>query len=92
MKHETGMNYLADAFAVAGSVTQSDNLRSTISWVLTIIATLISIGFTLFQLYNWWKEAKKDGKITKEEIDEAQDIINGSKNCSDINKKEGKTK
>ena len=68
MKHETGINYLADVFAVAGSVTQSDNLRSTISWVLTIIATLISIGFTLFQLYNWWKEAKKTAKSPKKKL------------------------
>lgn len=90
MKHETGMNYIADVFAVAGAVTQSEELRSTISWILTIIATLISIAFTLFQLYNWYKEAKKDGKISSDEIEEAKNIINGGKNHQDINKKEGK--
>lgn len=75
MKNESGMNYMADGLAVVFSVVQPDMLFKYISFGLTIIATLFSLAFTILQLIKWWKDAKKDGKITKEELDDAETII-----------------
>ena len=38
---------------------------------------IISALFSLFvNIWTWWKKAKQDGKITKEELDELHDIVN----------------
>ena len=31
------------------------------------------MGYTI---YNWWRKAKEDGKITKEEVDDLIDNVN----------------
>ena len=40
-----------------------------ISLILTIMGTIITIAMALL---NWYKQAKRDGKITKDEIKDAQ--------------------
>ena len=40
--------------------------------VLTIIATIVSLVYTIWK---WWKKAKEDGKITEDEVDELMDDI-----------------
>ena len=72
--------------AVAGTSTaiQPDVIFQYIQIVLTIIATLITI---ILGLRAWWKDAKKDGKITKDEIEQGISIINdGVENIKDITK------
>lgn len=72
--------------AVAGTSTaiQPDVIFQYIQIVLTIIATLITI---ILAIRAWWKDAKKDGKITKDEIEEGISIINdGVENIKDITK------
>ena len=75
MKEMHGFNYLADAVAVVMTATQTNETFQIISLVLTIIATLFSIILTGIRLVFWYKDAKADGKITKEEVDEAKSII-----------------
>ena len=72
--------------AVAGTSTaiQPDVIFQYIQMGLTILATLITI---ILGIRAWWKDAKKDGKITKDEIEQGISIINdGVENIKDITK------
>ena len=76
--------------AVAGTSTaiQPDQVFAYIQMGLTILATLITI---ILGIRAWWKDAKKDGKIDKEEVDEAVKIVeDGVKTIVDSTKKEEK--
>ena len=74
MKNSNGASYGADILGAVFTAVQTDTTLQIISLVLTIIATAFSIAFTI---YKWWKSAKADGKITKDEIDELLDELNG---------------
>lgn len=77
------------ATSAVGTGLQTNEVLQTISLVLTIVGAIITI---VMALLNWWKNAKKDGKITKDEIGEAVDIIkDGADGIKDaINKNEDK--
>ena len=79
------ISYVGSLASIIFSSMQTEEIRSIISWVLTIIASSITIAFTL---YRWYKKAKEDGKITKEEIEEGMEILNdGAQTLNDaINK------
>lgn len=73
------MRRLNDIFEVGGNsvmyvltFTQTKELFEFISLVLSIIISLLIIGSKIFQ---WWKNASKDGKISKEEVKDGIDII-----------------
>lgn len=73
--------------AVAGTSTaiQPDVIFQYVQIVLTIIATLITI---ILGIRAWWKDAKKDGKITKDEIEQGISIIkDGVEQIQDKTKK-----
>ena len=72
-----GINALTYLFAVA----QTNEVFQIIELVCSIITSVVLI---FFRLWKWYKEAKKDGKIDKEEIQEAIDII-----TDEDNKKKG---
>ena len=63
---------IGTSVSAVGTGMQTNEILQTISIVLTIIGTLITITMAVV---NWWKNAKKDGKITKEEIQEGVNII-----------------
>ena len=67
------VNYIANGLGIIFSAIQQNEVLSWISWGLTIIATFVSLAFTLWK---WWKKAKADGKIDENEIDEGLEIIN----------------
>lgn len=72
-----------------GTALQPNQVLQTISLVLTIIGTIITIASAL---YMWFKKAKEDGKITKDEIEEGAKIIqDGIKDIKDAldDKKKG---
>ena len=87
MKDLHGINYLCDGFAVVMTATQTNEVFQAISLVLTIIATLFSLSLTAIRLFYWFKEAKKDGKITQEEVDEAKEIIKDGTKDSHLDNK-----
>ena len=58
--------------SAVGTSLQPNQVLSTISLVLTISGSLITITMALV---SWYKKAKADGKIDKEEINEAVEII-----------------
>ena len=74
--------------AGTSTAVQPDQVLQYISLGLTIIATLITI---ILGLRAWWKDAKKDGKIDKEEVEQAVKIVeDGVKTIVGSTKKEEK--
>ena len=78
-----------DLFSWTGSVVgaictavQTDQVFQWISLGLTILATIVSIAFTVWK---WWKKASADGKITQDEVGELLDDL--KEDTKDINKK-----
>lgn len=51
---------------------QTNELFQIISFALSIITSVIIIAY---KVWAWWKEAKKDGKITQDEIKQLGDSI-----------------
>ena len=80
------ISYIGSGCSIIFSSLQTEEVRSIISWILTIIATTITI---LYTIYRWYKKAKEDGKIDKEEIEEGMEILNqGAQSLTDAIKKE----
>lgn len=71
------------------SAEQLDHIISIICAVLGVIIVLITS--LLIPLIKWWKKAKEDGKITKEELEEGKEIVTRGveevKNSIENNKK-----
>lgn len=61
------------ALSATGTALQTNDVLQTISLIITILGGLIT--FIIIPLYNWYKKSKKDGRITKEEIDEGLDTL-----------------
>ena len=75
---------IGTSVSAVGTGLQTNELLQTISLVLTIVGTCITIAMAII---NWWKKAKEDGKITKDEIKDGVDIIvDGVKTIQDITK------
>lgn len=72
MNKEVVGGIIGTGVTAVGTGLQTNEILQAISIVLTIIGSLITIAMALT---NWWKNAKKDGKITKEEINEGVGII-----------------
>lgn len=66
------IDYVLDGIAVGLGVAQINQVMQIIQLVFGIVATIISIAFSI---YKWWKKASADGKITEEEIKDGIDII-----------------
>lgn len=49
------------------TAVQSNELFQWISFSLSIVATLLTISYNI---YKWYKEAKKDGNISQDEINQ----------------------
>lgn len=83
---ETRIDYLFDGIALASAALSVEQIFQIILLVLGCISSLISICYSL---YKWFKNAKKDGKITPEEVKEGVDIATtGVKEISDKIRKE----
>lgn len=68
------LDYIFDCLALVFAGIQPEVLFQYIQLGLGILATIISLAFSIWQ---WWKKAKQDDKITKEEFKEGADIIQG---------------
>lgn len=60
------------AFQSLLTIVQTDEIFRIISLVLTIISAVVVLARNI---YEWYIKAKKDGKITAEEIKQGTDII-----------------
>lgn len=74
---------------VALTETQLQTAESIVAIICMVLGLLITITCSIIlPLIKWWKKAKEDGKITAEEIQEAQDILEeGMKDLKDKDKK-----
>lgn len=71
--HNEPFGYIGNAIGAVFSAIQTNEVLSWISWGLTILATLISVAYTI---YKWWDKAHADGKITPDEIKDLSDDLN----------------
>ena len=74
MKAEFIGSTICTAAASTATALQPNVVWQYIQMGITILAGIISIALGLRA---WWKDAKKDGKITKDEIKDGIDIIMG---------------
>ena len=88
MKNKDFVPYAFNTVGAVCTAIQPDEILQYVSLALTVLATLISI---LFTIYRWYKSATEDGKITKDEvdelIDELQDKTKNAKEDKDNGKK-----
>lgn len=79
------------SLSAVGTATQTNETLQTISLIITIVGGILTL--IVIPLWTWYKNAKKDGKITKEEIDDGLDTlqegIEGVQKVIDKNKKKG---
>lgn len=90
MQKELITGAVGTTLSAVGTATQTNEILQTISLVITIIGGIIT--FVVVPLLNWYKKAKEDGKIDKEELkDGINIIIDGSKNVKEVidDKKKG---
>ena len=63
---------VGNVFTYALASLQSNEIFQTIEFIVAILTSVVLLAF---RIWKWWKEAKKDGKITKDEIGELTGII-----------------
>lgn len=67
------------------TLAQTDEVFRIVSLILTILSCLVVLARNI---YNWYIEAKKDGKVDKDEIKDLIDIVdNGINDIKDETKK-----
>ena len=82
MRNEWLTGGIGGILGAIGTAIQTNELLQTISLVITIIGAIISM--IVVPLISWYQKAKKDGKITKEEIKDGVDVVsNGIKEVQD---------
>lgn len=64
---------IGTALSVTGVATATTEILQIISLIVTIIGAVIS--FIVLPLWTWYCNAKKDGKITVDELKDATDIV-----------------
>lgn len=84
MKINDFLDITGNSFLYVLTATQTKEIFQIISLVLSIIISLLIV---IGKVVNWYKQAKQDGKISKEEIKQLQtdikDDINNIKDKAD---------
>lgn len=65
--HEEVVMATGVATCLTGSVSQTNETMQIINLVITCVVGVVTLAYTI---YKWYKKAKSDGKITKEEVNE----------------------
>lgn len=68
-------------------ISQANELFQLIQLILTISTTIFIL---IFKIVAWYKKAKQDGKIDKEEIDEVVEILEEGKETLKNDTKKGR--
>lgn len=68
----TKVSIFTNVFQYILVAVQSKELFEWISLILAILSTILII---IMNVRKWWKEAKEDGKIDEDEVDELIDIV-----------------
>ena len=72
MKLKDGLEVVGNGAMYALTFTQTKEIFEIVSLVLSI---LISVIILLSKIVNWYKNAKQDGQISKEEIQDGINIV-----------------
>ena len=81
------LGLIGTGMSSVGAIVDVNQVLSIISTIITIVGGILTL--IVIPLITWYKKAKEDGKITKEEIDEATHIIeNGVNDLKDKKEKE----
>ena len=72
MKIDEAVTYVANGFTYFLVLSHANETFQIIELVL---ALLTSVVLLIYRLWKWWKEAKKDGKITSEELKDGINIL-----------------
>ena len=71
MKDSNLLGWAGSGVTILTGALSQDTLQ-----VILLVIGIVSALFSLFvNIYTWWKKAKSDGKITKEELDELKEIV-----------------
>lgn len=82
MKNEFIAGGVGATLGAVGTATQTNEILQTISLVITIIGAIISM--IVVPLISWYQKAKKDGRITSDEIKDGIDtLVDGVKEVQD---------
>ena len=82
MKTNEIISFIANGLTYVVALSQTNEVFQIVELVFAILTSVILL---LYRLWKWYNEAKKDGKITKDEIKDGINIIvNG---VDDIKKK-----
>ena len=73
MKNELIAGGVGTGLGVLGTATQLNEVLQTISLIITILGALVS--FVVVPLLSWYRNAKKDGKITTDELKDAGEAL-----------------
>lgn len=86
MKTELALGCVGTGLSTIGTIAQTNEILQTISLIITICGALVS--FIVIPVLTWYKNAKKDGKITTDELIEgAKTIEDGIKKTEEEIKK-----
>lgn len=72
MKNNPIFSWLGTGVSGALAYLSAMELKDLISWSLSILAAIVTIGFTI---WSWYKKASADGKITKDEVSDLVDKL-----------------
>lgn len=72
MKHDEVVGYIGSTFGGVMTALQTNETLQIIQGILSIIAVIITIAYTIWK---WYKKASKDGKITPDEVDDLFDDL-----------------
>lgn len=70
-----GVSWLCSAVTFATGFAFEDFIR-VVMLIIGLVSALISLAYNI---YCWYNKAKKDGKITADEVKELKDIVNDTK-------------
>lgn len=73
------ISYVLNGFLYAGALTQT---REAFQIAQLVISILITLFLFTINIRKWYKDAKEDGTITKEELEEGKEIA--KKTAEDI--------
>lgn len=86
------MNKVSDALEIGGNglmyILTASQTKEVFEIISLILSILISVIIIVSKIIKWYQDAKKDGKITKDEIHDGIDIlIEGVEEIKDKTKK-----
>lgn len=83
------LGFLGSGISAIGVLIDSSELNNWVSIICSIGGLLLTVIVVLIiPLIKWWINAKKDNKITSEELDDLSNIVSNAKEELDSNKKE----